>query len=115
QPISFPPGRRYPRRKWARMPLREEMGMDETGPSRDETDRAFWSWLGFWLQLLILGVLAVVGAFFASRGRRPGDYACGMLLILGVIALAFLWLKHNLDGGRAGWGDFLLVDDTGNL
>ena len=89
--------------------------MDETGPTRDETDRAFWSWLGFWLQLLIFGVVAVVGAFFASGGGRPGDYACGMLLIVGVIALAFLRLKHHLDGGTAGWADFVLVDDTGNL
>lgn len=60
-------------------------------------------------------MLAVVGAFFASGGRRPGDYSCGMLLIFGVVALAFLRLKHRLDGGGAGWGDFVLVDEMANL
>ena len=89
--------------------------MDETSRTPDDAEYAFWSWLGFWLQFLILGVLAVVGAFVASRGERPGDYACGMLLGLGVIALAFLRLKHLLDGGASDWGDFLLVDDMRGL
>jgi hypothetical protein len=89
--------------------------MDETSQTSDNAERAFWSWLGFWLQFLVLGVLAVVGAFVASRGERPGDYVCGMLLSLGAIALAFLRLKHQLDGGASGWGSFLLVDDMSNL
>jgi hypothetical protein len=89
--------------------------MDETSRTPDDAEHAFWSWLGFWLQFLILGVLAVVGAIVASRGERPGDYACGMLLGLGVIALAFLRLKHLLDGGASDWGDFLLVDDMRGL
>ena len=89
--------------------------MDETSRTPDDAEYAFWSWLGFWLQFLILGVLAVVGAFVASRGERPGDYACGMLLSLGAIALAFLRLKHLLDGGASDWGDFLLVDDMRGL
>jgi hypothetical protein len=89
--------------------------MDETSRTPDDAEYAFWSWLGFWLQFLILGVLAVVGAIVASRGERPGDYACGMLLGLGVIALAFLRLKHLLDGGASDWGDFLLVDDMRGL
>jgi hypothetical protein len=81
-------------------------GMNETG---------FWPWLGFWVQFAILGLLAVLGAFFASADAAPGDYACGMLLILGAAALAFLRLRHALDGGRPGWGDFLLVGDMKNL
>jgi hypothetical protein len=89
--------------------------MDETSQTPANAERAFWSWLGFWLQFLVLGVLAVVGAFVASRGERPGDYPCGMLLSLGAIALAFLRLKHQLDGGASGWGSFLLVDDMSNL
>jgi len=89
--------------------------MDETSQTPDNAERAFWSWLGFWLQFLVLGVLAVVGAFVASRGERPGDYACGMLLSLGAIALAFLRLKHQLDGGAFGWRSFLLVHDMSNL
>jgi len=81
----------------------------------DDAEHAFWSWLGFWAQFLILGALAIVGAFVASGAERPGDYACGMLLSLGAIALAFLRLKHGLDGGASGWGDFLLVDDMRGL
>jgi hypothetical protein len=89
--------------------------MDQTSRTPHDADRAFWSWLGFWLQFLVLGVLAVVGAFVASGGARSGDYECGMLLSLGAIGLAFLRLKHQLDGGASGWGGFLLVDDMWNL
>jgi hypothetical protein len=89
--------------------------MDETSRIAEDAGHGFWSWLGFWLQFLVLGALAVVGAFAASAARRPGDYACGILLALGSIALAFLRLKHRLDGGKAGWGSFLFVDDMSNL
>ena len=89
--------------------------MDETGRTPDDAEHAFWSWLGFWGQFLILGVLAVIGAFVASADARPGDYQCGLLLSLGAIALAFLRLKHRLDGAASGWGNFLLVDDMKHL
>src|ERR1700751_342097 len=89
--------------------------MEGTRHRLDDAERAFWSWLGFWLQILVLGVLAIVGAFAASAADRPGDYGCGMMLSLAVIALAFLLLKRRLDGNRIGWGDFLLVDDMWNL
>src|SRR6516165_11167173 len=89
--------------------------MDETGRTPDDAEHAFWSWLGFWGQFLILGVLAVIGAFVASADARPGDYQCGLLLSLGAIALAFLRLKHRLDGEASGWGNFLLVDDMKHL
>ncbi|MBO0738242.1 MAG: hypothetical protein J2P48_16990 [Alphaproteobacteria bacterium] len=86
-------------------------------PSRrpDDAEHAFWLWLGFWLELLIFGVLAVVGAFVASHATEPGDYTCGILLSLAAIAMAFLRLKRQLDGGEFGWGNFLLVDDMWNL
>jgi hypothetical protein len=29
-------------------------------------ERAFWSWLGFWVLIVVLAVLAIVGAFAAS-------------------------------------------------
>jgi len=80
----------------------------------EPAERAFWSWLGFWLELLILAMLAIAGAFFASDAVRPGDYACGLILTLGAIALAFLRLKSRLDG-KAGWDDFLFVRDMRNL
>jgi hypothetical protein len=81
----------------------------------DTAERAFWSWLGFWLEILVLGVLAIAGAFAASAADRPGDYTCGMALSLGAIALAFLRLKRRLDGNGSGWADFLLVGDMWNL
>ena len=89
--------------------------MDQTGQIPDEAERAFWSWLGFWLQFLILAVLAVTGAFVASDDERPGDYLCGLLLSLAAVALAFLILKRRFDGGSSSWGTFLLVDDMKNL
>jgi hypothetical protein len=92
-----------------------DTGVDQTGQIPDEAERAFWSWLGFWIQFLILAVLAVIGAFVASEDARPGDYLCGLLLSLAAVALAFLRLKHRLDGGASGWGAFLFVDDMKNL
>jgi hypothetical protein len=89
--------------------------MDEARRTAETTEHAFWSWLGFWAQLFLLGVLAVIGAFFASADARPGDYLCGLLLSLAALALAFIRLKHQLDGGTPGWGAFLLVDDMKNL
>jgi hypothetical protein len=89
--------------------------MDEARHTPDAAERAFWSWLGFWVQLLVLGVLAMLGAFAASGADRPGDYTCGIVLGLAALALAFMRLKHRLDGSNPGWGDFLLVRDMWNL
>jgi len=89
--------------------------MNEPGARPDNPERAFWSWLGFWSQFLVLGVLAVIGAFVASADQRPGDYQCGLLLSIAAIALGFLRLKHQLDGGAPGWDNFLLVDDMKGL
>ena len=89
--------------------------MDETSPKPEDATRAFWRWLGFWVQFLILGLLTAIGAFVASENARPGDYLCGLLLSLGAITLGFLRLKHSLDGGNSGWGTFLLVDDMKHL
>jgi hypothetical protein len=92
-----------------------DTSMDETSPIPDDAERGFWSWLGFWIQFLILAVLAVIGAFVASEDARPGDYQCGLLLSLAAVALAFLRLKHHLDGGASGWDTFLFVNDMKNL
>ena len=89
--------------------------MDESPRPPESAERAFWSWLGFWVQILILAVLAVLGAFAASGAEHPGDYACGIILSLAAIALAFVRLKHRLDGGTPGLVDFLLVKDMWNL
>jgi hypothetical protein len=81
----------------------------------DGLGRGYWSWIAFWGQFVVLGVLAIVGAFFASHGGAPGDYACGLILSLTAIALAFLRLKQRFDGGPSDWTSFLLVDDMRNL
>ena len=89
--------------------------MDGPRQTPDNAERAFWSWLAFWLELLVLGVLAIGGAFAASAAGGPGDYTCGMALSLGAIGLAFMSLKRRLDGDGSGWADFLLVGDMWNL
>jgi hypothetical protein len=94
---------------------RNETGVERADPAAVGPERAFWSWLGFWVQMLVLAVLAIIGAFAASAAEHSGDYACGMILVLAAIALAFLRLKHRLDGGGAGVTEFLLVDDLWNL
>jgi len=78
-------------------------------------DRAFWTWLGFWLQFFVLGLLAIFGAGFASRGAGPGAYTTGLLLTLAALALAFQRLKSHFDGDDRSWSDFLFVDDMGDL
>jgi hypothetical protein len=75
----------------------------------------YWSWFGFWAEFVGLGLLAILGAFFASRGGAPGDYATGLTLSLAALALAFFRLKRHFDGAPAGWSRFLLVDDMRNL
>jgi hypothetical protein len=89
--------------------------MAETSRRPELAEPAFWSWLGFWVQFLVLGLFVVIGAFAASECRGPGDYVSGVLLIIGALALAFLRLKHRFDGGAAGWRDVLFVDDMKSL
>jgi hypothetical protein len=85
--------------------------LTKLGPS----ELGYRAWIAFWAQLVVLAVLAVIGAFFASEDSAPGDYACGLLLSLAAIALASMRVKNRFDGGAAGWGGFLLVDDLANL
>lgn len=96
-----------------RAPL--DYGMVESPRPPESVERAFWSWLGFWVQILVLAVLAVIGAFAASSAEHSGDYDCGIILSLAAIALIFLRLKLWLDGGSPGLVDFLLVEDMWNL
>jgi hypothetical protein len=77
--------------------------------------REYWSWFGFWAEFVVLGLLAIIGAFFASQGGRPGDYAAGLILSLTAIGLAFFRLKLRLDGMPSEWSRSLLVDDMRNL
>jgi hypothetical protein len=97
------------------LPGAAALTMGEEGRAPESAARAFWSWLGFWLQFLVLGLLALTGAGFAGLGAAPGDYASGMLLALGSVVLAFLRLKHYLDRGDLSWSRFLFVSDMKNL
>ena len=94
--------------------------MDDTSRRPTTTEDAanelgYGGWIAFWGQLIVLGVLAALGAFYASADAAPGDYACGLTLIVAAIALAFLRLKTRFDGAPIGWGNFCLVDDVANL
>ena len=94
---------------------RMRAAMDEIRERPETAEHAFWSWLGFWVQMFVLAVLAALGALTASRAARPGDYACGIILICAAIALAFLRLKQRLDGAESGWSGLILVGDMWNL
>jgi hypothetical protein len=90
--------------------------MDATRDASEVSELSVWPWLAFWAELAVLGLLAVLGAFFGSADAALGDYTCGLVLSLAAIALAFMRLKNRFDGGRAAdWGGFLLVDNMANL
>jgi hypothetical protein len=89
--------------------------MKQSDAESEQGDLGVCAWLGFWAQLVVLGFLAVLGAFFASANNAPGDYVCGLALSLGALALLFMRLKSRFDGGPADWASFLLVDDMPNL
>ena len=84
-------------------------------PPLAPAEPGYGAWLAFWGGLVILALLAVIGAFFASAAAAPGDEICGLALSLAAIALAFMRLKHRFDGGDPGWAGYLLVDDLLNL
>ncbi len=89
--------------------------MAETSREPEAAERAFWSWLGFWVLFLVLGMCVVLGAFAASYAEEPGDYAAGLVLILAALALAFLRLKQSFDEGSQRFGNFLFVDSMASL
>ena len=89
--------------------------MNQSSAASEPNELGVCSWIAFWAQLAVLGTFAVLGAFFASECSARGDYACGLLLSIGAIALIFMRLKRRFDGGPADWGSFLLVDDMPNL
>ena len=96
------------------IPLARPVGVPEPGLA------GAGAWLVAWGELVLLGFLALVGAFFASADASPGDYACGMILVVAAIALAFLRLRARLDDASAGsapgsWAASLLVDNWAGL
>jgi hypothetical protein len=89
--------------------------MNQSSAESEQDEPGVCAWIGFWAQIVVLGFLAVLGAFFASANNVSGDYACGLALSLAALALLFMRLKSRFDGGPAGWASFLLVDDVPNL
>ena len=77
--------------------------------------RLFWSWLRFWVQLAVLAVLAIGGAFFASTGGQPGDYQSGLMLAAAAFVLAVLLVRRHLDGAPDDLASLVLVDDMSGL
>jgi hypothetical protein len=89
--------------------------MNQSSAASQSSEVGFCAWIAFWAQLGVLGVVAVLGAAFASADQAPGDDTCGLLVSLAAIALAFMLLKNRFDGGAAYCCAFLLVDDMKNL
>jgi hypothetical protein len=86
-----------------------------SGAAPRQGETGLGGWIGFWLQLVVLAFLALLGAFFASANRDPGDYACGLILAVAAVLLLFFCIKAYFDGNPVFLGNFLLVDDTANL
>lgn len=72
-------------------------------------------WLGFWIQIVLLGLLAVLGAWFASADAGPGDSTSGLILFACALALALQRIKARFDDGEESWWQSLFVDTMGNL
>ena len=87
----------------------------QTGAGAEAGELGYCAWFGFWVPLVVLGFLVVVGAFFAGEAEAPGDEVCGLLLSLAAIGLAFLHVKRRFDGDGRGWADVVFVDDMPNL
>lgn len=90
-----------------------DMAQSRTGTQPEEL--GFAGWFAFWGQLIVLGFLAIVGAYFAGADAESGDYSCGLILTIAAILLAFLRLKARFDGAVLDWSSFLFVDDMMNL
>jgi hypothetical protein len=89
--------------------------MAQTTAGHPPAELGIGAWIAFWVQLIVLGVLAVLGAVFAGADAEPGDYACGLILFVAAILVALLRIKGRFDGAGIGWSSFLFVDDGASL
>jgi hypothetical protein len=87
----------------------------EEKPGSGDDPRLFWSWLRFWVEMAVLAVLAIGGAFFASAGGPPGAYTCGLMLAAAAFVLAVLLVKRRLDGAPDDLASLMLVEDMRSL
>lgn len=88
---------------------------DEAVCMREEIDREFLSWLRFWVQLAILAVLAIGGAFYAGQSSQPGSYQCGLTLAVVAFVLILALVKRRLDGAPDDLASMLLVNSINGL
>lgn len=88
--------------------------MQGTPTSPQPADPGLGPWFGFWIPMVVLTALAILGLYIGSDGA-PGDYATGLLLALGAVLLAFLRVKAYFDGNSGDWTSFLFVDRPGQL
>lgn len=81
-------------------------------PKPDEP--GYSDWLLYWVELAVLILLALTGAFVAADGHT-GDYVCGLALLFMSLALAMLRIKRRFDGEPPDWKSFFLVDSWPGL
>jgi hypothetical protein len=89
--------------------------MARTNHRPEPTEASVGAWIAFWLQFAVLGLLAVLGLFFAGADAQPGDDCCGLILAVAAVLLALLRIKARFDGADIDWDSFLFVDDMANL
>lgn len=102
--------RRAPDRPPAQMRAEAAPGDEETARMRKEANRSFLSWLRFWVQLAILTVLVIGGAFYASASDQPGAAQSGLILAIVAFVLILLLVKRRLDGAPDDLASMLLVE-----
>jgi hypothetical protein len=88
--------------------------MQTTPTSPQPSDPGLRPWFGFWIPMVALAALTILGLYIASDGQS-GDYATGLLQAVGAVLLAFLRLKAHFDGIDDDWTSFLFVDRPAQL
>jgi hypothetical protein len=77
--------------------------------------REYLAWIAFWAQIIVLGFLAILGAFFASEPGEPSAYSGGLWISLAAVALAFMRLKQYFDIRQQDAPPFLFGADMSSL
>ena len=78
---------------------------------RGRSGSAFWR-----MQLAVLALLAVLGAWYASADAgTTASSTSGLILFVCALALALHRVKAHFDGGEEGWWQSLFIDTMGNL
>lgn len=99
-------------------PAREDAAArrdEEAARMHEEANQVFLSWLRFWVQLAILAVLTIGGAFYASWGSQPESYQSGLILAIVAFILIVLLVRRRLDGAPGDLASMLLVNSTNGL